>query len=77
MKINPKLYSAADSIEPFETQEMSNGAKIELHYMDEEPFYMENINKSRFSAWSSADGKNYKLFVDKGLYEISGLQSIR
>ena len=30
---------------------------------------MENINKSRVLAWASADGKNYKLFVDKGLYE--------
>ena len=70
MKYNEKQFYQSKT-EAFETQEMSNGAKIELHYMDEEPFYMENINKSRFSAWSSADGKNYKLFVDKGLYEIT------
>lgn len=68
MKYNEKFFYQSTT-EPFETQEMSNGAKIEMHYMDEEPFYMENINKSRFLAWSSADGKNYKVFVDKGLYE--------
>jgi len=68
MKYNEKFFYQSTT-EPFETQEMSNGAKIEMHYMDEEPFYMENINKSRFLAWSSADGKNYKVFVDKGLYQ--------
>lgn len=68
MKYNEKQFYQSTT-EPFETQEMSSGQKIELHYMNEEPFYMENINKSRFLAWASADGKNYKLFVDKGLYE--------
>ncbi|MCR5307790.1 MAG: hypothetical protein K6E24_02205, partial [bacterium] len=68
MKYNEKQFYQSKT-EPFETQEMENGSKIELHYMNEEPFYMENINKSRFLAWASADGKNYKLFVDKGLYE--------
>ena len=68
MKYNEKQFYQSKT-EPFETQEMSNGQKIELHYMNDEPFYMENINKSRFLAWASADGKNYKLFVDKGLYE--------
>ena len=68
MKYNVKQFDQSVT-EPFEIQEMNNGSKIELHYMDGEPFYMENINKSRFSAWSSADGANYKLFIDKGLYE--------
>ena len=68
MKYNVKQFDQSVT-EPFEIQEMNNGSKIELHYMDGEPFYMENINKSRFSAWSSADGVNYKLFIDKGLYE--------
>ena len=70
MKYNEKQFIQSTT-EAFETQEMSNGAKIELHYMNDEPFYMDNINKSRFSAWSSVDGKNYKLFVDQGLYEIT------
>ena len=68
MKYNEKQFYQSVT-EPFETQEMSNGAKIELHYMNEEPFFNENVNKARFSSWSSADGKNYKLFVEKGLYE--------
>ncbi len=68
MKYNEKQFYQSKT-EPFETQEMENGQKIELHYMNDEPFYMENINKSRLQAWASVDGKNYKLFVDKGLYE--------
>ena len=70
MKYNEKQFYQSKT-EPFETQEMSNGAKIELHYMNEEPFFNENINKARFSSWASADGKNYKLFIEKGLYEIT------
>ena len=70
MKYNVKQFYQSVT-EPFEIQEMSNGSKIELHYMNDEPFYMENINKSRFSAWSSADGINYRLFIDKGLYEVT------
>ena len=70
MKYNEKQFFQSQT-EPFETQEMANGSKIELHYMNEDPFFMDNINKSRFLAWSSADGKNYKLFVEKGLYDIT------
>lgn len=70
MKYNEKQFYQSKT-EPFEVQEMENGSKIELHYMNEEPFFMENINKSRFLAWSSADGKNYKLFVEQGLYDIT------
>ncbi|MBP5445991.1 MAG: hypothetical protein J6Y28_07460 [Acholeplasmatales bacterium] len=68
MKYNEKQFYQSTT-EPFETQEMSNGAKIELHYMNEEPFFNECINKARFSSWASGDGKNYKLFIEKGLYD--------
>ena len=70
MKYNVKQFYQSVT-EHIEIKEMSNGSKIELHYMNDEPFYMENINKSRFSAWSSADGINYRLFIDKGLYEVT------
>lgn len=70
MKYNEKQFFQSKT-EPFETQEMNNGSKIELHYMNDEPFFMENINKSRFLAWASADGKNYKLFIEKGLYDVT------
>ena len=68
MKYNEKQFLQSTT-EPFETQEMNNGSIIELHYMNDEPFFMENINKSRFLAWSSVDGKNYKLFLEKGFFE--------
>ncbi|MCR5307924.1 MAG: hypothetical protein K6E24_02905 [bacterium] len=68
MKYNEKQFYQSIT-EPIETQEMSNGSKIDLHYMNDEPFFMDNINKSRFSVWASGDGKNYKLFVEKGLYD--------
>ena len=70
MKYNDKQFFESKT-EAFEVQEMNNGSTIELHYMDEEPFYMDNINRSRFSVWSSPNGKNYKLFIDKGLYEVT------
>lgn len=70
MKYNEKQFYQSKT-EPIETQEMNNGSKIELHFMNDEPFFMENINKSRFLAWASADGKNYKLFVEKGLYDVT------
>ncbi len=70
MKYNEKLFYQSVT-EPFEVQEMDNGAKISMHYMNEEPFFMDNINKSRFSVWSSGDGVNYKIFIEKGDYEIT------
>lgn len=70
MKYNEKQFFQSNS-EAFEVQDMSNGSKIEVHYMNDEPFFNENINKARFSAWASADGKNYKLFVEKGLYDVA------
>ncbi len=70
MKYNEKQFYQSVT-EPFEVQEMDNGAKISLHYMNDEPFFMDNINKTRFSVWSSGDGVNYKIFVEKGDYEIT------
>lgn len=70
MKYNEKQFYQSVT-EPFEVQEMENGAKVSLHYMNDEPFFMDNINKTRFSVWSSGDGVNYKIFVEKGDYEIT------
>ena len=70
MKYNDKQFYQSTT-EAFEVQEMNNGAKVELHYMDDEPFYMDNINRSRFSEWSTPNGKDYKLFIDKGLYDVT------
>lgn len=39
--------------------------------MNDEPFFMDNINKGSFSVWSCGDAKNYKIFIEKGDYEVT------
>ena len=70
MKYNEKQFYQSVT-EPFEVQEMEDGAKVGLHYMNDEPFFMDNINKGSFSVWSCGDAKNYKIFIEKGDYEIT------
>ena len=39
--------------------------------MNDEPFFMDNINKGSFSVWYCADKKNFKIFIEKGDYEVT------
>ena len=70
MKYNEKQFYQSVT-EPFEVQEMEDGSKVSLHYMNDEPFFMDNINKGSFSVWSCGDAKNYKIFIEKGDYEVT------
>lgn len=69
MRINPKMFFVPGDNQPFETQEF-DGRKIELFYMnDYDAILSEQINKGKFTVWSSDDGFNYRVFLEKGLYE--------
>lgn len=70
MKYNEK-YVCQTKTEPFEVQEMNTGEVVELHYLNDQPFFYECISKNRYSIWASIDGKKYNLYVEKGYYEIA------
>lgn len=65
MKMNEKIFKNAKST-PFRAHKY-NDTTIELHYLDDNDFYSTFIQKGRMYVWSS-DGKDYRLFIDKGYY---------
>jgi len=68
MKVNARIYNSI-TLEPFEIQEI-DGHHVELFYLNDFPGILaENTAKGRFAVWSSADGNNYRLLVEKGYYE--------
>lgn len=69
MRLNAKAYQLAEGYEPFETQEF-DGRIVELYYLDDfDPLYNQNVTKGKFVVWTSMDGTNYRLFIEKGFYE--------
>lgn len=72
MRLNPKIFALADGIEPVATQEFDNRL-IEIYYMNDfEDVFSQNAPKGKFALWTSADGFNYRLFIEKGYYENLG-----
>lgn len=68
MKLNERVYAQLTN-EPIEVQNLE-GHDVEIYILDDYPEVLnEFINKGKFAIWSSVDGKNYKLAIEKGYYE--------
>lgn len=70
MRMNQKLFVLANGKEPFEKQELTNRV-VELYYMDDfQEIYDQYCPKGKFVVFASEDGVNYRLFIEKGFYEV-------
>ena len=70
MRINPKIYHAADGKEAIDVQKLEDERVIEIYSMDDfEDIYNEYTSQSKFYVWSSEDGINYRIYVENGYYE--------
>lgn len=69
MKVNVKLYNVVTEEQPLEVQNI-DGRVVEIYSMDDfEKVKNEFIRQGRFAVWSSVDGSNYRIFIERGYYE--------
>ena len=67
MKLNERVFEVLAG-EPIEVQNLDNH-EVKIYLLDDYPDVLnEFVNKGKFAVWSSVDGKNYKLAIEKGYY---------
>ncbi|MBS1477209.1 MAG: hypothetical protein HP024_04625 [Acholeplasmatales bacterium] len=68
MKLNERVFEVLSN-EPVEVQNL-DGHEVKIYILDDYPEVLnEFVNKGKFAVWSSVDGTNYKLAVEKGYYD--------
>lgn len=68
MKLNERIFEVLSN-EPVEVQNL-DGHEVKIYILDDYPEVLnEFVNKGKFAVWSSVDGTNYKLAVEKGYYD--------
>ena len=71
MKLCTRVYDGLEGKEPFEVQDIREGVKIELYYMNDFPAYLEEYTrKGNFAIFPTRDGLTYRLLIEKGYYDV-------
>lgn len=69
MKLNEKYFRACVT-EPVEVQNMEDGSVVEIHILNDNPFFEKVVYQNQFSVWSIDNGNVYRVFLEKGYYKI-------
>ncbi len=67
MKINPRIFDYAIEEDLIERQEIDENRSVEIYSLNKYPdLYDEFTKQGKFAVWSSADSKNYRLYIEDG-----------
>ncbi len=67
MKINPRIFDYAIEEDLIERQEIDENRSVEIYSLNKYPdLYNEFTNQGKFAVWSSADSRNYRLYIEDG-----------
>ena len=69
MRLNEKYFRQC-ATEPVDVQKMDDGSIVEIHIMNDNPFYEKVINQGQFSVWSVDDSNLYRVFLEEGYYQM-------